>query len=394
MAVHHKTMKLIELEDLSLQMKLSLEDKESLISISSKLKSQAQNEDVILGRPSSSENDDKRAILDRFGELSNKRIFQLEAWHQEADATFHHNSEVYLEGEIKFNLQDEWIVRDTMAQFKEVLEGSGGYTKHVDYTIKNLADHYDRFMQLSRPQTNLEKQRTLDFFLVKNEFSKRELQLLYLKLLSQRVTYRLGRLQTEFTTQKPELDEERVALHGKLAELEYLLNIRCKDSKTGAQFMAYWKALELGYFSGELIRQSDARISFILEPQMELLMSKISFLNKSIQTSSADLELLLDEEEILCSEIEALNVQRSEQLESVMGSYNFCKANETDTYLAKINFKDLERRLAMDDSEIGKVEKRISILQGLPSNILERVGFLDSVLEMQVSSLYSQPSFS
>ena len=48
-AIHRKTMKLIELDDLSLQMKLSLEDKEALISVSTKLKAQAENECGLLG---------------------------------------------------------------------------------------------------------------------------------------------------------------------------------------------------------------------------------------------------------------------------------------------------------------------------------------------------------
>jgi hypothetical protein len=164
-----------------------------------------------------------------------------------------------------------------------------------------------------------------------------------------------------------------------MAELEYLLNKRGKEKRDGGQFLAYWKALEQGYFSSELIRQTEARINFILEPQIEQILIKIRSLNKSIETSNENLSELLEEEESLCLEIEALNLQRSNQLETVMGSYNFFKSGEVENMLSSLSVENMRAESMNQESELASLEKRVSTLQSLPSKVLERVAWSHQV---------------
>lgn len=147
--LHLKTMKLIELDDLQLQTKLSLDDKELLISTFTKLKQQVDDEDGFLGRLFSREPSDKQEILTSFDELWKRRLSQIEQWFRKANATAEHNSSIYLDGEIHFNFQDESILKETMVRYREIFRGPQDSPGSSDSTLTEVNGCYKRLIQLS-----------------------------------------------------------------------------------------------------------------------------------------------------------------------------------------------------------------------------------------------------
>jgi hypothetical protein len=151
-SIHKETMKLIELDDLQLQIKLALDDKEAFISNSKKLKSQIIEEEGYLGILFSLESSDRQQLLETFELFWIKRLSQIENWFRTANATLQQNSEIYLEKEIKFNLHEESILRDTLNQFRELLEDCKDSPKSLESAILDLYGYYERMIQLSRPE--------------------------------------------------------------------------------------------------------------------------------------------------------------------------------------------------------------------------------------------------
>ena len=192
-------------------------------------------------------------------------------------------------------------------------------------------------------------------------------------------------------SEKPLIDTERVEVHGNIADIEYSLNKRCKESPDGGQFVVYWKAYEAGVFSAEKVLQNEARVSFILHPQMDLLLTKISFLKKEIDKDSRQLSLLYEEEEKLMGEIEDLNQRRNQQLEVVIGPYNFCKTQQTDEVMASIDFCELNKALESHEALVSRVEKQYIPMQGLPSSILQRVWSRNPVPEERLGGQSRRP---
>jgi hypothetical protein len=220
------------------------------------------------------------------------------------------------------------------------------------------------------------------FFTTKNHLNKLELKCLYTELLGKALDETIPVLDMEMITEQLEADISLKVLTSRIAELEYGLQKRTKEPRDGAQFATFWKAFEQSFFLGELIKQNEARVNFILIPQAELHVASINRIKLEIDAKNKERIKYADEEDRALQLIDKLNNKREELLEEEIGPYNFRKVSEVEIELERLGMKESCESVLQIQKDLERLFRSLEEFKETRRYIKERVNLSSLVRQM------------
>lgn len=134
-----KKMQEAELSALIQQHRWSMEDKEVLLGIADKLTSQLREDEFVQSRKCSSDFEGSLEIVAEFDCAWRRLIKELDTWALQASSIIEANSSVYLEEDIKFNIEGSALNIDPLKDFTAILESYSLEYPSLHNTASELA---------------------------------------------------------------------------------------------------------------------------------------------------------------------------------------------------------------------------------------------------------------
>lgn len=196
------------------------------------------------------------------------------------------------------------------------------------------------------------------------------------------IQYHISETQRYYSQDQAKSDTNLLDLNSRVAELEYGLNARTKEVRDGSTFATYWRAKEQGYFKAEIVKQNEARLDFILTPQVDLHCAAIERIKKCVNLKRNARVELAEQEDFVIQRIDMINQKRERTIEAELGSYIYRKVCDVALDLEKNQLSFPMTQGRMSNSLIQKIDEKNNELMGHYKDVKHRVETYELVSEV------------